>query len=148
METEHAYCPVCDARVRIAWTPAATHDGQAPLPDGDELVCLEIAADGCGPGTVCPLSSMPRSVMALRLAKSGLRDAPAPTVRTRCDGCGEVVEMETVEKQTFTARAAETGETVALDRSTLLCPLCGTVARLLAPSAGAAPHSNRVDASG
>ena len=111
METELAWCPACSTRVRIAWTPEPTHEGQANLPDGDEMVCLELSEDGCGPGTVCPLSSMPRSVMALRLAKSGLRESPAPTTTLCCDGCGQVAEMEVV------------------DRTSLLCPLCGTVNR-------------------
>lgn len=111
METELAWCPACSARVRIAWTPAPTHEGQANLPDAPEMVCLELADDGCAPGTVCPLSSLPRGVMALRLAKSGMREHVPPTARMKCDGCGQVAEMEVV------------------DRTTLLCPVCGTVNR-------------------
>jgi hypothetical protein len=54
---------------------------------------------------------MSGSVMALRLAKSGLAEGPHRTTRMRCDGCGQVAEMGVV------------------DRTTLLCPLCGTVNR-------------------
>ena len=107
METELAFCPACGHDVRLAWTPAPTHEGHANIPDAPELVCLDVA-DGCACGT-CPLTEMARPVMALRLARSGM--AHPPTTRMKCGGCGQVAEMEVV------------------DRSTLLCPVCGAVNR-------------------
>lgn len=108
METETAFCPTCRHPVRIAWTPAPTHEGHATLPDAPELVCLDMG-DGCPPGSRCPLTGVTRPVMALRLAKSGMAE-PA-TTRMKCEGCGRVAEMAVV------------------DRTSLLCPLCGTVNR-------------------
>ena len=109
MEKELAFCPACERQVHLAWTDAPLHEGHATLPDGPELVCLDRSEKCCG-GT-CPLSGMSGSVMALRLAKSGLAEGPHHTTRMRCDGCGQVAEMEVV------------------DRTTLLCPLCGSVNR-------------------
>jgi hypothetical protein len=109
METrkERAYCPACCTSVELAWTPEPLHEGHANLHDG-EMVCLS-----CGPpcprGT-CPLSGQAHPVMALRLASSGMVDQPL-TARMQCAGCAQVTEMQLV------------------DRTTLLCPLCGTVNR-------------------
>ncbi|HEX8903491.1 MAG TPA: hypothetical protein VF771_01475 [Longimicrobiaceae bacterium] len=107
METELAFCPTCRHDVHLAWTAAPTHEGHANIPDAPELICLDVA-EGCSGGT-CPLTDLARPVMALRLARSGL--GHAPTTRMRCGGCGQDVEMEVV------------------DRSTLLCPVCGVVNR-------------------
>lgn len=113
MQTELAYCPTCDAQVRIALTPAPSHDGHANLPDAPELVCLELS--GCCTGRTCALSNLPRPVMALRLARSHLPEEARVTSRMRCGGCGQVTEMEMV------------------DRTALLCPLCGSVNRWILP---------------
>ena len=107
MDTELAYCPTCRHQVRLAWTPAPTHEGHANIPDAPELVCLDVV-EGCSGGT-CPLSAMARPVMALRLVRSGL--AQPPVTRMKCGGCGQEAEME------------------VMDRSSLVCPLCGTVNR-------------------
>lgn len=107
MQTELAYCPTCGRDVHLAWTPAPTHEGHATIPDAPEAICLDVV-EGCTGGT-CPLTHLARPVMALRLARSGL--GHPPTTRMKCEACGSVSEMEVV------------------DRSTLLCPVCGTVNR-------------------
>jgi len=107
METTLAFCPTCRYEVRLALTPAPTHEGHANIPDAPELVCLDVI-EGCSRGT-CPLGAMARPVMTLRLARSGL--VQPPVSRMRCGGCGEVAELE------------------VMDRSSLVCPLCGTINR-------------------
>lgn len=104
MQTDKAYCPACQRHVELAWTPAPLHEGEANLAD-EGMVCLHLS-DSC-PGGACPLSQLPRIVMAVRLARSGLREK-WPNTRLRCEGCGEVTEME------------------VLDDSHLLCTVCGT----------------------
>jgi hypothetical protein len=107
MDTELAFCPTCRHEVRVALTPAPTHEGHANIPDAPELVCLDLV-EGCSGGT-CPLTDMSRSVMALRLVRSGL--AHPPVSRMKCGGCGQEAEME------------------VMDSSSLVCPLCGSVNR-------------------
>lgn len=104
---ELAFCATCRRDVHLAWTPGPTHEGHANIPDGPELICLDVM-EGCTGGT-CPLTDLSRPVMALRLARSGM--AHPPTTRMTCGACGQAAEMEVV------------------DRSTLLCPLCGAVNR-------------------
>ena len=49
MDTELAYCPTCRHQVRLAWTPAPTHEGHANIPDAPELVWrLPYKLDGIG----------------------------------------------------------------------------------------------------
>ena len=107
MERHMVYCTAVRREVQVGISPDPTHEGQAPLHDA-EVVCLE--AGDCCFGR-CPVTGELSRVMALRLAKSGERPDPVPTARLRCTGCGEEAELELV------------------DRSTLLCPLCGTVNR-------------------
>lgn len=105
--TELAHCPARCGEVRLTWTPAPSHDGHANLHDG-ELVCLD-CGEACPRGT-CPLTGHTHPVMALRLALSG-QGEKVFTARMACGGCGGVTEMQMV------------------DRTTLLCPLCGTINR-------------------
>ena len=105
MDTKMVLCASCGREVRIGQTPEPTHEGHAPLHDA-ETVCLD--AGECCLGGSCPVTGASGRVMTLRLARSGERPDPVPTARARCDGCGELSQMEVV------------------DRSTLLCPLCGT----------------------
>lgn len=104
MDTQMVFCVACGREVRIGETTPPTHEGHAPLHDA-EAVCLD--AGECRGGR-CPVTGTTGRVMALRLARSGERPDPVPTARARCDGCAQVVQMEVI------------------DRSTLLCPLCGT----------------------
>ena len=105
--TEQAYCPACQKQVELVVTPEPSHEGHANLHDG-ELVCLE-CGERCPRGT-CPLSGQTHPVMAMRLAASGLGHEVL-TARMLCKGCGQLTELRMV------------------DRTTLLCPLCGTVNR-------------------
>jgi hypothetical protein len=70
METHIAYCSACDQAVRVAVTDAPVHSDQAPLRDG-ELVCLDFG-ERCT-GSMCPMFGLPRVLMGVRLARSGLR---------------------------------------------------------------------------
>jgi hypothetical protein len=106
MQTDLAYCRLCDSQVRVTLTPAPTHEGQANLPDAPELLCLDVQ-ERCLGGT-CPLSNLPRHVMAVRLARSHLPGEAPTTAGMRCGACGQVAEMEVV------------------DRTTLLCTVCGS----------------------
>ena len=108
METQTAYCRTCDHPVRFTWTDQPSHEGQANLHDA-ELVCLDF--DGACTSPTCPLSGMPNVVMGVRLARSGLKEGPWPTLRAPCEGCGTVQEQE------------------VLDASYAFCPACGTTNR-------------------
>jgi hypothetical protein len=107
MRTETHYCRGCDRHVRIAWTPAPGHEGHATLPDGPEMVCLDL--EECCTGGLCPLSNLPRLVMGVRLARSELRPDGWPTAHLRCVGCEQTTEMRVV------------------DDSHVVCAACGTV---------------------
>jgi hypothetical protein len=71
MKTQTTFCTVCKRDVAITWTPAPVHQGHACIPDGPELVCLDVTQN-CET-EVCPLSNMARVVMAARLTRA--RDA-------------------------------------------------------------------------
>lgn len=105
METESVYCSTCKRPVRLTWTPMASHDGEAPLRD-PELVCLEYGE--CCTGATCSVSEMPRAVMGVRLARSGLKAGPWRTLRAPCAGCEQEQYLELV------------------DDSFAFCPVCGT----------------------
>ena len=64
------YCRACQHNVRVAYTPAPTHEGHATLPDGPEVVCLDAADPHCQ--GVCPITNMSHTVMELRLGESGM----------------------------------------------------------------------------
>ncbi len=63
------YCKACQHNVRVAYTPAPTHEGHANLHDA-ELVCLDAADPHCQ--GVCPITNMTHTVMELRLGDSGM----------------------------------------------------------------------------
>lgn len=106
-----ATCPSCAHKVRVTLTKAPSHGGHANLPDGAEMVCLDFQ-EGCSEGT-CPLAGVSGIVMGIRLARSGLRGDDWETVHARCQGCGQVVDLE------------------VLDRIYGFCPVCGSTNRLL-----------------
>lgn len=107
MQTEKAFCAKCKREVQLTWTAAPLHEGHANLGSGDELVCLELG-DQCT-DDVCCVSRLPRQVMALRLAKSELRERPFSTTKYPCQGCGQETEMQ------------------ILDQQDLYCTVCGTM---------------------
>lgn len=111
MEIEERTCPACNGTVRITSTAIPVHGGQANLPDAGQLVCLDFG-EQCQNHPNCAITGLPRMVMAVRLARSGLRPVEEwETVTARCNGCAQVTDME------------------ILDQDYALCPLCGTTNR-------------------
>jgi hypothetical protein len=110
MKTQLAYCSACDQQVRIMVTPAPLHEGHANLPD-PEVVCLDFG-EKCT-GALCPMFGLPSIVMGVRLARSGLRAEPWTTVSAMCQGCGQLSDLQII------------------DRETAHCTVCGTTNRLI-----------------
>lgn len=104
-ETRKTYCSHCQKEVVVTLTPAAERDGQASLPEHDQLVCLDFG-DKCD-GEVCPLSRYRPVVMGVRLARSGLRENWR-TVLAQCEGCGQVSDL------------------IIVDGEHAFCTICGT----------------------
>lgn len=109
METRLAYCSACDQDVRIAVTPMPLHGGQATLPDAPDVVCLDFG-EKCT-GAMCPMFGLPRILMGVRLARSGLKQSGWRTIHGPCQGCGEIVDLQ------------------ILDARYVYCPACGTRSR-------------------
>lgn len=97
MNKEHVYCPECHKKVRVTLTAAPGHQGQANIPDGPQVVCLDFH-DSCADGR-CPLFDRPGVVMGVRLARSGLRTEGWETIRALCKGCGEMADLELMTRQ-------------------------------------------------
>lgn len=95
MQTETAFCSVCQHDVHVAWTAAPAHEGHATLPDGPELVCLDLDPHCTG---TCPLSNVPRFVMGIRLARSGLRPEGWQTIQYQCNACGNTTELQVIDE--------------------------------------------------
>lgn len=104
-EPRHVYCPGCNRKVRVTVTPGPAHGGQASLPDGGDVVCLDFH-ESCTDGR-CPIFDKPGIVMGVRLARSHLREG-WKTIRGACSGCGQTADLE------------------VLDREYAHCPLCDT----------------------
>ena len=109
MKTEIAFCSGCGHKVRLAFTDPPPHVGHANLRDGAEIICLDYK-EGCSAGK-CPATGRPGIVMGVRLAKSHLNDEAFETIHARCEGCGEVSDLE------------------VLDDTFALCPGCDTTNR-------------------
>ncbi len=109
MKQELAYCSGCDHKIRLVFTDPPPHTGQAPPRDGAEIVCLDYK-EACAAGQ-CPATGKPGIVMGVRLAKSHMNDESFATIHARCDGCGEVSDLE------------------VLDDTFALCTLCNTTNR-------------------
>lgn len=107
VQTRRTFCPRCSRDVTVAITPAPLHAGHATLPDFGEVVCLDFGTQCTG--TMCAAFGLPRVVMGVRLARSGMRPERLPKIRALCDGCGRLVEMSVV------------------DPSHAHCPECSTV---------------------
>lgn len=95
MEFRNLYCPKCDHDVTVTLSQSPLHRGHANVDDGAEVVCLDFGPQ-CS-GTLCSVFGLPRVVMGVRLARSGLRPEQLETVRAMCDGCHRVVEMGIVD---------------------------------------------------
>lgn len=107
-----AFCPSCRHHVRLTVTPAPPRSGQANLPEGAELVCLDFG-EGCTSSS-CPFSGTSGIVMGVRLARSGMRpEEDWKVVQGRCQGCGQMVDLE------------------VLDKTYGYCPICGTTNRFV-----------------
>jgi hypothetical protein len=106
MKTEIAYCSGCGHKVRLVFTDPPPHEGHANLRDDAEIVCLDYQ-ESCSGGK-CPSTGKPGIVMGVRLAKSHLNDKAFKTVHARCEGCGQVGDLE------------------VLDDKFALCTVCNT----------------------
>ena len=109
METRTMFCSQCKHEVTVTLTPQPLHGGHASLPDGGKLVCLDF-----GPQCTddrCTVSRLPREVMGVRLAKSGLRPERLEHVRAVCEGCETLVRL------------------AVIDDTHAVCPECETVNR-------------------
>jgi hypothetical protein len=89
------YCPKCGHDVTITLTQAPLHGGHANVEDGADLVCLDFGPQCTS--SVCNLFGLPRVVMGVRLARSGMRPERMQTVRALCDGCQRVTTLEVVD---------------------------------------------------
>ena len=108
MESRTVFCPKCDHDVTLTLTPQPLHGtGQATLPDGGETVCLDFGPQCTG--ETCALSALPRVVMGVRLARSGLRPEQLDTVQALCDACESVQHLQII------------------DGSHARCPACDTI---------------------
>ena len=109
MKTEVAFCSGCGHQVRLVFTDPPPHDGQANLPDGAQIVCLDYH-EGCSGGK-CPNTGASGVVMGVRLARSHMSDETFRTIRARCDACGQVSDLEII------------------DANYALCTLCNATSR-------------------
>lgn len=107
MEARKVFCPKCNEDVTVTVTRQPLHGGHATVPDGGETVCLDF-----GPrctGQFCAISALPKVVMGVRLARSGLPHDRMQSVQALCDGCGKVAQLDVV------------------DETHARCPLCDTI---------------------
>lgn len=107
LESQVAYCPHCEKDIHVAVTPAPEHATHANVPDGGELVCLDVG-EACE-GIICPLSGKSTLMMGVRLARAGEEPVEGwPHVDVICEGCGAKESME------------------VLDGTHAFCPRCKT----------------------
>lgn len=95
MKTEIAHCSGCGHEVRLVFTDPVPHDGHANLRDGAEIVCLDYE-ELCA-GADCAITGRAGIVMGVRLARSHLADEAFDTVHARCEGCGQVSDLEVMD---------------------------------------------------
>lgn len=96
METDRIYCPKCEGEVRTVITPAPSQSTHASMDGGGELICMDMG-EGCVHSD-CPLSKVSGTVMAVRLARSGLEDHRFETVRAHCEHCAQTADLKIVDK--------------------------------------------------
>lgn len=107
MEERTMYCPQCKHEVTVTVTPAPLHGGHATIPDAGRMVCLNFGPD-CRDYR-CSISKLPKTVMGVRLARSGLQGENVEHVQAVCEGCERLVELTVV------------------DETHAVCPDCDTV---------------------
>lgn len=95
METRSMFCPKCQHDVSVTLSQAPLHPGHANLPDGCEVVCLDFGPRCDGP--LCSIFNLPRAVMGVRLARSGLRPEQLESVKALCDGCHRVAPLDIID---------------------------------------------------
>jgi hypothetical protein len=105
MQSQIAYCSACDQDVHVVVTDGPTHEGQAPLADA-QIVCLDFGARCTG--SMCPMFGLPRILMGVRLAQSGLRPEAFETISAPCPACETLVDLQ------------------MLDDQYVFCPACAT----------------------
>ncbi len=96
MESRKVFCPKCNHDVTVTVTPQPLHgSGHATLPDGGDMVCLDFGPQCTGER--CAVSALPRVVMGVRLARSGMAPERLETVRAVCEACERVQELEIID---------------------------------------------------
>jgi hypothetical protein len=108
MITQTAFCSACDQDVSVVITDPPVMAEQAPTGGGD-VVCLDFGSRCTG--SMCPMFGLPRILMGVRLAQSGLRPEAFKTVNAPCQDCGTVVDLQLI------------------DANTALCPACNSRSR-------------------
>lgn len=108
MHVHTAYCSARDQNVRVAMTEEPTHEGQASLHDV-EVICLDYG-EQCT-GDFCPAFGLPRVLMGVRLARSGIAKESLPKLVAKCQGCDELTSLDVV------------------DDLIAVCSVCGTTNR-------------------
>ena len=114
MFRDTVFCVVRQANVRIAWTQLPIHDDVATLPDSPVPVCLDFGP-ACNVRR-CPTFQVPRAVMAVWVARSGLGAERLPLIHGHCQVCGAEGDLQQV------------------DTGWLYCPICGGLDRSEKPA--------------
>jgi hypothetical protein len=96
MLTQTAYCSACDQDVHVVITDPPVYSDQAPV-EGGEVVCLDFG-QRCT-GALCPMFGLPRILMGVRLAKSGLRPEAFRAIVGPCQDCGTTGELQIIDQQ-------------------------------------------------
>lgn len=105
-EIRELFCATCGHRVRLTAAPGPALHGQANLPDGGEVICLDYE-EGCT-GDSCFLTGRPGTVMAYRLARSHLDDTRWPRIEGICPACGAEAELERLDARLVFCEVCET----------------------------------------
>lgn len=94
MQSHKAYCSACDQDVHVVITDGPRYSDQAPLAES-QVVCLDFGARCTG--SMCPMFGLPRMLMGVRLAESGLRPGAFETVNAPCPACDNVVDLQLID---------------------------------------------------
>ena len=106
MDTRKVFCPQCKADVDVTVTPQPLHGGHANLPDSGRMICLDFGPQ-CNDER-CAISALPRVVMGVRLAQSGLKPDQLEHVQALCEGCEQVVRLAVVDDRHAVCPRCET----------------------------------------